>query len=545
MTPPPRARDERYDRQVRLWGDVGQSRLERASVCALGVTPATCEALKNLILGGIKTFTLVDDAPWSHARAGELFEISCDDVERREETLAEACARALAELNPDVSGEARVESVASAANASSAYFASFDAVIAGSDALSDADARALERACEGGRTPLVVTRARGLFGECRACAGERWATENVAPEGSMMRDLRLVTPWDELRSYVEMKTSDLDRLDGGSFKHVPFVALLAHAMAACGTRDRRAVKDALTSARRGMDEENFDEALANVRYAWTDTGAVTDDVREIISHERARAVSEESDKFWFLAAGLREFVESEGCLPLEGSIPDMTSTTESYVELQRLYSEKAERDARRVWESAVALAKSVGVAQPSERIAWEDAKTFCKNCRNVKFMTWRPMEEELFPSPAFGTSDLVNDALADSTKTMSVCIFAALRAADKFTTLHGRSPGVYDGAACVGGDVNELVRRDGETVRALMEEWFAASGAAVDGAHEKLIDDVAYEVARYGNSQLHAVGAVLGGIASQELIKIITGQYAPMTKRLIFDAVNCTTNLLF
>ena len=87
MTPPPRARDERYDRQVRLWGDIGQSRLERASVCALGVTPATCEALKNLILGGIKTFTLVDDAPWSHARAGELFEISCDDVERREETL--------------------------------------------------------------------------------------------------------------------------------------------------------------------------------------------------------------------------------------------------------------------------------------------------------------------------------------------------------------------------------------------------------------------------------------------------------------------------
>jgi len=208
-----------------------------------------------------------------------------------------------------------------------------------------------------------------------------------------------------------------------------------------------------------------------------------------------------------------------------------------------LYSEKAERDARRVWESAVALAKSVGVAQPLERIAWEDAKTFCKNCRNVKFMTWRPMEAELFPSPAFGTSDLVKAALEDPTKTMSVCIFAALRAADKFTTLHGRSPGVYD--ARVDGDVNELVRRDGETVRALMEEWFDASGASVDGAHEQLIDDVAYETARYGNSQIHAVGAVLGGIASQELIKIITGQYAPMTKRLIYDAVHSTTQLLF
>ena len=81
-----------------------------------------------------------------------------------------------------------------------------------------------------------------------------------------------------------------------------------------------------------MDEENFDEAIANVRYAWTDTGAVTKEVEEIIRDERARALTLESDKFWFLAAALREFVDREGCLPLEGSIPDMTSTTESYVE---------------------------------------------------------------------------------------------------------------------------------------------------------------------------------------------------------------------
>ena len=53
--------------------------------------------------------------------------------------------------------------------------------------------------------------------------------------------------------------------------------------------------------------------------------------------------------------------------------------------------------------------------------------------------------------------------------------------------------------------------------------------------------DVAHEVARYGDGQLHAVGAILGGIASQEIIKIITQQYTPMTKRLIYDGVHSTT----
>ena len=36
---------------------------------------------------------------------------------------------------------------------------------------------------------------------------------------------------------------------------------------------------------------------------------------------------------------------------------------------------------------------------------------------------------------------MLAQALADPSKAMSACIFAGLRAADKFTTLHGRSPG--------------------------------------------------------------------------------------------------------
>jgi len=548
--------DARYDRQLRLWGAEGQRRIEACRVLALGAAPATCEAMKNLILGGVRAFELVDDGAWTRAprRAGETFELTCDDVERgaRERdgrTTTEAVVERLTALNPGARGTATNACARATANAGKARFEACDAVVAGGESLSDHDRRALARACAESGTVLVTTRARGLFGECRTSASERWATENVAPEGSATWDLRLDKPWRELGAYVEMKTSDLDRLDGAAFKHVPFVALLAHAAAACGTRDRRTVKDALTSMRRGMDEENFDEAIANVRYAWTDTGAVTKEVEEIIRDERARALTLESDKFWFLAAALREFVDREGCLPLEGSIPDMTSTTESYVELQRLYADKASRDAASVWESAKALARDVGAPHPEEFIPERDTKIFCKNCRHVRFVTWRSLEDELFPSPAAGTSELLAQALADPSKAMSACVFAGLRAADKFTTLHGRSPGVRDAGEDStvddDDDDDEFVRRDGESVRAFMADWFEASEVKLNAATDKLADDVAYEIARYGDSQIHAVGAVLGGIASQELIKIITGQYLPMTKPLVYDAVSSTMVTLF
>lgn len=50
----------RYDRQIRLWGAHGQARLEASKICVLGAGPMCTEALKNLVLGGIASFTIVD-----------------------------------------------------------------------------------------------------------------------------------------------------------------------------------------------------------------------------------------------------------------------------------------------------------------------------------------------------------------------------------------------------------------------------------------------------------------------------------------------------
>ena len=50
----------RYDRQLRLWGDHGQSSLEKSKVCLIGATATATEILKSLVLPGVGRFTIVD-----------------------------------------------------------------------------------------------------------------------------------------------------------------------------------------------------------------------------------------------------------------------------------------------------------------------------------------------------------------------------------------------------------------------------------------------------------------------------------------------------
>lgn len=46
----------------------------------------------------------------------------------------------------------------------------------------------------------------------------------------------------------------------------------------------------------------------------------------------------QSKPFWIMAKAVRDFVENEGegCLPLCGSIPDMTAETGKYIALQQM-----------------------------------------------------------------------------------------------------------------------------------------------------------------------------------------------------------------
>ena len=108
-TPPPlqgpTAKEKKYDRQLRLWAASGQQALEDAHVVLLnhGAGVVGIETLKNLVLPGVGTFTIIDENIVSEEDLGVNFFLTEKSLGK---SRAEECCRYLEELNPEVKGYA-------------------------------------------------------------------------------------------------------------------------------------------------------------------------------------------------------------------------------------------------------------------------------------------------------------------------------------------------------------------------------------------------------------------------------------------------------
>lgn len=76
----PSNKEIRYDRQLRLWGDDGQERLERAHVCLLNATALGTEVLKSLVLPGVGAFTIYDGENVHGRDVGNNFFLAHDAI---------------------------------------------------------------------------------------------------------------------------------------------------------------------------------------------------------------------------------------------------------------------------------------------------------------------------------------------------------------------------------------------------------------------------------------------------------------------------------
>ncbi|KAG2490524.1 hypothetical protein HYH03_011145 [Edaphochlamys debaryana] len=87
-----------YDRQLRVWGVEVQRRLMEAKVLILGLGGLAAEIAKNIVLAGVGTVALRDDAPAASAPAGNFLVTDADRGTAK--TVAEASAATLAAMNP-------------------------------------------------------------------------------------------------------------------------------------------------------------------------------------------------------------------------------------------------------------------------------------------------------------------------------------------------------------------------------------------------------------------------------------------------------------
>jgi amyloid beta precursor protein binding protein 1 len=515
---------EKYDRQLRLWGEDGQAKLEKAHICLINGSATGTETLKNLVLPGIGAFTIVDGNKVEPADLGNNFFL---DPESLGQSRALRATELLRELNDRVKGYSVEEDPVTLINTKPEFFESFTVVIATN--LPEAPLRKLSTLLYERSIPLIVPRSYGFVGCLRIATPEHSIIE-TKPDNPP-DDLRIFNPFPELQRFVD--SIDLDSLDSTHHSHMPYVVILIkclqrwrqeHGGKAPETRaDKDAFKKMIQAMARNDRGENFLEAMKAALKAWTPP-KIPDDVQEILRDEKAINITDKSDEFWILAAALREFVDNEGKgdLPLSGTIPDMTADTTGYIALQRIYHEKAAADVAAVAHRVDGILSKIGRVSI---VSPDSVKKFCKNARFLKVVRYRSLEEEYTPETA-KTSILSQQLeMPDS----NIVYYVLLRACDRFYATHSRYPGFFDDRFEMENDISTLK----SFVSAILNELSIPPSSVKD--------EPIHEMCRFGASEMHNIASFIGGVASEEIIKLIAHQYIPLNNTFIFNGMNSTT----
>lgn len=515
----------RYDRQLRLWGKHGQAGLENSNLGVLYGSATSAEVLKNLVLPGIGSFTIIDDANVTAADLGNNFFV---DAESLGKNRAETVASLLKEMNPFVNGSFNNQSPTSLIDEQLEYFANFTMVIA--DSLPQPQLEKLAPFLWEKKIPLVLVRSYGFIGYIRLIVPEHGIVESHPPE---QPDLRLIESWPELDQYVDSVDLELSALEEKervkAHSHIPWLVLVHRFMRKYkeenGTDCPRNVfkgymmEQRVTKSTTGGKyvEENFDEAARNSWRAFS-KHRIPSTVSALFK-DPAASVTSESSEFWFLVAALRDFVSNEGGgtqLPLPGSLPDMHASSQNYLALQRVFNQKFEADVAAI----TAHLQKLGAPE----IDAEVVQRFVKNAKNLRLIRYRNYNE------AANSEDL-NERLRDDDdgSNANVAWWIVLRAVANFQAKHVRYPGQAD--ADVPGDI-PLLKAE---VDAFVKE------AGIDIPSTIQIDDKIAEAVRYGGAVLHNIAAFLGGVASLEVIKLASAQWVPLNNTFIFNGINGTS----
>lgn len=491
-------RNKRYDRQIRIWGAEGQARLEASRVALLNAGPTGSETLKNLVLGGIASFTIVDGAKVEARDLGNNFLV---EQARLGQPRAQVVTDLLKEMNDSVSGSYVEDAPEELLSSNPGFVSGFDLIIA--TQMSESQLLKLDELCRSKGVKLLAVRSYGLVGFMRASLPEHVVIESK-PD-SQVDDLRLTCPWPALLEWCGQ--FDLNKVDKHIHQHLPYVVLLLQALQAwreslgpdtppsrlpANAAERSALKAQLNAMRRSgegedglpLEEENFDEALKAAFHAWTPP-SIPPEVRAVLDDPMADALEPSTPSFWLLVAALKKFVANEGNgrLPLEGSIPDMHATTDLYLQLQRIYREQADTDLAALEGHLTQVLAEVG--SPGRTIPAAEVRHFCRNARHIRVV--------------------------------------------RFALTHGRYPGAYDSS----------VEDDVPLLKAAAQQVLGELGAG----NGQVQDDYVAEMVRLGAAELHVVGAVMGGMAAQEAIKLITAQFVPFAGSLVYNAMASTTSI--
>lgn len=450
--------NQKYDRQIRLWGKHGQASIEKTRIACLGSGPAASETLKNLVLPNMGRFTIFDDAIATKADLGNNFFITKDQA-MGDKARAHVVKDLLLEMNPDVQGEAVAEDPHHIIDNDIEQFQDYTLVIASQ--IREKQARKLAAFCYEKRIPFLWLRINGLFGCVRLAFAEHTVVE-THPEDDR-QDLYIypkqLERFPALAAYLD--SFDLDSEDAKYYSHIPMVAILAKLVKRWqeqhdgklparfqGKEFAQFMKE---QQRFGKNNPNFEEAEAVKHKAYAPP-RIPDDVSEVLGDPAVTKIDIKTPRFWILVAALKQFIKEEGAgfLPVSTNIPDMTCESNVYVKLKQIYQTQADVDVTIVKGHVDKILVSVGL--PEYTVPRAEVEYFVKNCRNLACIRTRSIEQE---HESLDTEELLEEFDLAAFKTAEEKMvnnpenthwYFCIRGAEEFREKRGRLPGVYSKA---------------------------------------------------------------------------------------------------
>ncbi|VDO06304.1 unnamed protein product [Rodentolepis nana] len=485
------SREQRYDRQLRLWGDRGQEVLGKSKICLIGSSAIGSELLKNLVLPGIGEFIIIDDAIVEKKDLGNNFFVTPAHVGK---PRAQAVAECVSELNTDVRGDFLIENVETLLESDPNFFLEFSAIIYTS--VREGPLIHLSRIVAQSNVPIITCYSVGFVGFLRVSVSEHTIIESH-PD-STKPDFRLDNPPKALINLVNHPENDFDSLPANELSQVPWLIIVYKYLSVFQKKygrfpssysDKLEIREYINEAARclldncrsrGEELEasfellNFYEAAKSVNIALAETKlppevwAIFEDDRCLLSgsspttdlsddrrqfplfrnHPRnsPTVVNSSISNFWNLAAALKEYTLNEGGgnLPIRGDLPDMTSSSERYLKLLTVYREAAEN----------AVEQIASRLSNFKELPLEDIRLFAKNAAYIRVIKCKSLEDELKRSP-MRVEDLQNAAAPVYPGLVSIPVTARrleVSRESESRILHRKSSGEHCASILIGND---------------------------------------------------------------------------------------------
>ncbi|KAF2143667.1 uncharacterized protein K452DRAFT_224574 [Aplosporella prunicola CBS 121167] len=547
-TPPPlhgpSSKEKKYDRQLRLWAASGQQALEDAHILLINSGPGVVgvETLKNLVLPGIGQFTILDSAEVTEADLGVNFFL---ENEHLGGSRAQHTCNLLKELNPDVQGHyinQSVESFIEQPSTLNPYTLIIVTAPVSNSVLEKISLHASKAA-----VATFYVHSIGYYGHFSIHLPPAFPIVDTHPPAESTTDLRLLAPWPELSQLAAQKTNNLEAMSDHEHGHVPYVLLLLNYLeewkqthggkAPQNYKEKTEFREMVRKGTRTNNpeggEENFDEAVGAVLKSLNPAQA-SSAVREVFESEECKNLTKESASFWLIAHAMSIFYKKHSQLPLPGSLPDMKAQSADYITLQNVYKSKARADLTEVASIVHDLQMQIQYPSP---IPEKEIEAFCKNAGHIKLVRGRPFQLNPFQWDKETASNLAGWMGLQNPESLFL-LYVALQAWDGL-----RLPGAQDANLEI--DIANMKKLARQILGAFLKEVGDKdeTGEPRDVDYNAL-EEYCQELTRAGGAELHNISALVGGIVSQEVIKVITKQYIPVDNTCLFDGVRSRSSVL-